>query len=233
MKNKVTVIIPIFNERENIWLMIDDIFAEYNCNILVIDDFSTDWSDILLYDIQKKYWEELWFIEKKEWIDSKWLTDSIIKWISTTTTEYFIVMDWDFQHPISKIKDFISFFESWNDIVIWQRSKIVFKEKKYRELVSKIWNFLINLKIRKNGFYLKDPLSWFFWGKSVIFVWQIENNRKSFIKSGYKFLFEFLKTINVNDYRVVFFDFNFCKRKFWKSKISIKIYIDFIKWLLK
>jgi hypothetical protein len=142
-------------------------------------------------------------------------------------------MDWDFQHPVDSIENFINLFEQWKSIVIWQRKKIVFEEKKYRILISKLWNFLIDLKIIKNWFWLKDPLSWFFWGETDLYKLVIKNNRNKFIWSWYKFLFEFLKIVKKDRIFLWTFYFNFWKRKFGVSKISSKIYMDFIKWLFK
>jgi len=114
-----------------------------------------------------------------------------------------------------------------------REKKIVFDEKKYRVLISKLWNFLINLKIRKNWFKLRDPLTWFFWWEKQFFIKIIDNNKNIFIWTWYKFLFEFLKIIKKDKIKLWKFYFNFDKRKFWKSKINSNIHIDFIKWLFK
>jgi len=234
MQNKITIVIPIYNEELNIWLLINSIFSQYlDINILVIDDFSTDNSIKIVRKKILKYWKKIKLIEKVKEVDWKWLTFSIIKWINSVETKYFIVMDWDFQHPVKNIKTFINLFKKRKNIIIWQRRKINFDEKKYRILVSKLWNFLINLKIFKNWFWLKDPLSWFFWWETLFFQKIIIQNKNIFIWSGYKFLFEFLKLIKNKNVFLWTFYYDFWKRKFWESKINTKIHIDFIKWLLK
>ena len=234
MKNSIiTIIIPILNEEENIWLLIDNIFSNINnINILVIDDFSNDNWVFLVKEKIKKYWDKLNIYIKKD-KKYKWLTNSIILGIERIKTSYFIIMDWDFQHPVKYIKYFIILFKNWKNLVIWERKKIIFNEKRYRIFISKIWNFLINLKIKNNWFKLKDPLTWFFWWEKELFINIIEKNKNIFIWSWYKFLFEFLKLVQNNKVLLWTFNFNFWKRKFWVSKISSKIHIDFIKWLLK
>lgn len=231
MLNNTTILISIFNEEKNIWLLIEWIIKKYwLIKIIIIDDFSNDNSKKIIEKYIKKYGAHIKLISKNK-NDNKWLTDSIIKWILIVKTKYFIVMDWDFQHPIKNIFNFLELYKQWKKIVIWERKKIIFKEKKYRILISKIWNFLINLKL--SNINLKDPLSWFFWWESHIFKNTIKNNPTIFIKTWYKFLFEFLKVIQIDKKDIWTFNFHFKKRKFWKSKINNKVYLDFIKWLLK
>ena len=182
MQNNITVIIPIYNEWENICLLIDEIFLNFKyINILVVDDFSTDNSIIIVKNKIKLYWNKVILITKSKIIDWKWLTYSIIKWINKVDTKYFIVMDWDFQHPVNSINDFLRLFKEWKNVIIWERDKIIFEEKKYRILISKIWNYLINLKLRKNKFLLKDPLSWFFWWNIDLYKSIIIKNKTTFI----------------------------------------------------
>lgn len=231
MQNNITIIIPIYNEKDNIWLLIDEICEIYKeINILVIDDFSDDDSIIEVKNKINKKWNKIDLYIKNNDKDKKWLTSSIIIWISKVTTKYFIVMDWDFQHPISWIKDFINLFLNWKSIVVWERKKILFDEKKYRIIISKLWNILIRLRL-KWKLNINDPLSWFFWWKTLIFKEIININSWSFYWSWYKFLFEFLKFID-NSHKMWTFVFNFWKRKFWKSKVTFSVYFDFIKAVL-
>ena len=234
MLNNITIIIPIYNEKKNITPLLISILNIYKwANILVVDDFSTDDSISSVIKLIKKDYANIKVIEKDKKIDSKWLTFSIIKWINLVKTKYFIVMDWDFQHPVKNIQNFINLFNKWKNIVIWERSKIVFKEKEYRILISKIWNLFINIRLYKQWFKLNEPLSWFFWWESIIFQNIIKNNKNIFLWWGYKFLFEFLKLIKFSTYNLWTFNFNFWKRKFWNSKISIIVYLNFIKWLFR
>jgi dolichol-phosphate mannosyltransferase len=233
MQNNVTVIIPIYNEAENIWLLIDEIFNKYKyIKILVVDDFSIDDSITIVNNKINKYRNNLEIFLKNNKKD-KWLTKSIILGIQHINTDYFIVMDWDFQHPVANLENFINFFKNWKNIVVWERRKIIFEEKKYRIILSKLWNFLINLKIKKKWFYLNDPLTWFFGWRKDFFVCNISENRENFICSWYKFLFEFLKIIKKESVNLWIFSFDFWKRRFGVSKISSQIHIDFIKWLFK
>jgi dolichol-phosphate mannosyltransferase len=228
MKNKITIIIPIFNEKENIIFLIKEIICKYKwINILVIDDWSTDFVEKDLSNVNYIYFKYLHNIK------NKWLTYSIMKWIKNCDTEFFIVMDWDFQHPTANIWDFIKFFNKWRDIVIWNRKEINFKEKKYRVLISYLGNFLINLRLWMLQNNIKDPLTWFFWWKTNVFKENIIRNKKLFYNWWYKFLFDFLKWINIKNTRIYYFDFDFKNRKYWKSKLWFREYLSFILWLIK
>jgi len=231
----ITIIIPIYNEAENIGLLIDVIFQKYSdLKIMVIDDFSNDESkNIVKQKIVKHNSKSITLYDKTLLIHSKGLTASILEWISNVTSTYFVVMDWDFQHPVENINDFRNLFKEGKEIVIWERDKIVFEEKQYRIFISKIGNHLVNLKLGKNKYIFHDPLSWFFWWKTQIFQKEIYKHKWSFIWSGYKFLFEFLKIIDISKHQIWFFYFNFWKRKYGNSKISFRTHIDFLKWLFK
>jgi len=234
MLTNITIIIPIYNEEQNIVALLKSILLIYKrVNILVIDDFSDDKSVLSVKKIIKELWNNTKLVVKDKKNDKKWLTFSIIKGINLVKTKYFIVMDWDFQHPVKNIQSFIDLFIKWKNIVIWEREKIIFKEKKYRILVSKIWNFFINIRLYKQWFKLSDPLSWFFWWETIFFQKIIKDNKRNFFWWGYKFLFEFLKQINNNTCNLWTFNFDFWKRKFWNSKISIIVYLNFIKWLFR
>lgn len=231
MLNKITIIIPVYNEAENMNVLIDEIFYLYqNIQVLIIDDFSTD-NTVEIVKEKIKNHSNLKIFTKNIW-EGKWLTFSIIKGINSINTEYFIVMDWDFQHPISNISNFIRLFWNNAEIIIWERKKIIFDERKYRIFISKIWNILINYKLRNTWLSFVDPLSGYFGWKTKIFNKIIQRNSNIFIWKWYKFLFEFLKCIKKWDFQIDKFNYNFSKRKFWESKITLMIFIEFIKWII-
>lgn len=233
MLNNTTIIIPIYNEGLNIWLLIDTIFSQYSgISILVVDDFSGDNGVEIVKQKKRLYKDQLSILEKED-RNQKWLTYSIIYWINHISTEYFIVMDGDFQHPVENIHNFLEWFVNSVDIVIWERKKIIFEEKKYRVLISQFWNYIINQKLKKTWLHFKDPLSWFFGWKTYIYKNVIIKHKKVFLWKGYKFLFEFLKSIQKWEYNIQTFDFNFAKRKFWESKITLIIFKEFLKWFFR
>ncbi len=226
MNKNITIIIPIYNEKDNIRVLLEEIIKMYKwINILVVNDWSIDNVELLLKKINYKRFN---YINN---VLNKWLTYSIIKWIKNVNTNYFIVMDWDLQHPVKYINNFILLLEKWYDVVIWNRKNIFFKNNYYRNLFSKLWNILVNFKLWNNK--IKDPLTWFFWGNTKFFINNISINKKRFINKWYKFLFEFLKCIDIKKIKIYNFYFEFLNRRFWKSKLWIREYLSFILWLIK
>jgi hypothetical protein len=226
--NNITIIIPIYNEGQNIKLLLSKIIKKYFwIYILIINDGSTD---EIINIIKNNQYKNLKLLSNNI---NKWLTYSIIRGIINCETDFFIIMDWDNQHPVKNISNFIDLFTKWNTIVIWNRKNIEFDIKKYRKYISYVWNFLINLKLKRKWIKLSDPLTWFFWWKTIFFQRTIISNRNFFSNRWYKFLFEFLLKIDWKKDKISSFLFEFWKRDFWKSKLWIRECFIFIKWLTK
>lgn len=221
---KISIIIPVFNEEKNIPLLIEGIQNEFpNIYICIVDDGSIDSTQ----EILKSYtWSYVSVISHNT---NTWLTASIISGLHNCKTWYFVVIDWDLQHPIEKIHDFISFFDDNADIVIASRALEFAHLSHYRKKISKIGNKIINWKLSLHNIHLKDPLSWFFGWKTPIFQENINKNKNAFSPRGYKFFLEFILCIKDKNYRIAEFDFIFQKRKHWKSKLWILQYYYFLK----
>lgn len=98
MSDKV-VIIPTYNEKENIHKIIDAVFAqEGNYHILIIDDGSPDGTASIVKQIQKEKSENLHLIERsgKLGLGTAYITG--FKWALEHGYEYIFEMDADFSH---------------------------------------------------------------------------------------------------------------------------------------
>ena len=96
---KKIVIIPTYNERENIENIIRKVFAlkgEYN--ILIIDDGSPDGTADIVKRIQEEYPKRLFIIErgKKLGLGTAYLTG--FRWSIENNYDYIFEMDADFSH---------------------------------------------------------------------------------------------------------------------------------------
>ncbi len=93
------VIIPTYNERENIALMIDAILGDYpNIHLLIVDDNSPDGTTAIVKAKQSAYPKRL-FIETRS--NKQGLGTAYIhgfKWALDRTYEYIFEMDADFSH---------------------------------------------------------------------------------------------------------------------------------------
>jgi dolichol-phosphate mannosyltransferase len=93
------VIIPTYNERENIGHLIDIIFAQYdNFHILVIDDGSPDKTADLVKDRQLKYSGKLFLEERKGKLGLGTAYIHGFKWALKKGYRFIFEMDADFSH---------------------------------------------------------------------------------------------------------------------------------------
>ena len=93
------VIIPTYNERENIERIIRAVFAlEHGFHILVIEDGSPDDTAGIVKDLQKEFPERLFMIERsgKQGLGTAYITG--FRWALEHTYEYIFEMDADFSH---------------------------------------------------------------------------------------------------------------------------------------
>jgi len=99
------VIIPTYNEKENIENMIKAIFSlEKAFDILVVDDNSPDGTAAIVKELQLKFPEQLFLEERK---NKNGLGTAYIhgfKWALSKSYEYIIEMDADFSHNPKDLK---------------------------------------------------------------------------------------------------------------------------------
>src|SRR3990167_8054339 len=104
MKNKVLVIIPTYNEREHISLLIKAISKiDENISILIVDDNSPDGTGSLVDELQKEYLQ-LFVLHrsKKEGLGKAYLHGYEYA-LKNIDWDYVIQMDADFSHDPNDI----------------------------------------------------------------------------------------------------------------------------------
>jgi dolichol-phosphate mannosyltransferase len=96
---KTLVIIPTYNEKENIEKMVDKVFSlSYPFNLLIIDDGSPDGTASIVKELQKKYTEKLHLIERKAKLGLGTAYITGFKWAIERGYNYIMEMDCDFSH---------------------------------------------------------------------------------------------------------------------------------------
>ena len=93
------VIIPTFNEKENISSIIQAIFAlDKNFHILIIDDGSPDGTARIVKDLQSKYSNELFLVERpgKQGLGTAYIHG--FEWAIKKGYDFIFEMDADFSH---------------------------------------------------------------------------------------------------------------------------------------
>ena len=97
--SKSIVIIPTYNEKENISKIIRKVFSlEVDFNILIIDDNSPDGTASIVRDLIPEYSERLYIIERpgKLGLGTAYITG--FKWALENDYEFIFEMDADFSH---------------------------------------------------------------------------------------------------------------------------------------
>lgn len=162
---KITVIVPTFNEQENIGLLIDGIKDNLQCNILVVDDGYDDTQKIAL-----QCGAEVLQGQRKG------LGQAIIDGINHATTDIVVVMDADLSHPPSYINKLLEpIINHGCDMTIGSRyvkGGDYSNWSKIRQLQS-----IIGVKIMQLFTGVKDSNSGFFaFRKSIIDGVKLEPN---------------------------------------------------------
>ncbi|MCL1937426.1 MAG: polyprenol monophosphomannose synthase [Candidatus Azobacteroides sp.] len=97
--NSNIVIIPTYNEKENIEKIIRKIFSlDSVFNVLIIDDHSPDGTADIVKNLQKEFPERLFMIERKGKLGLGTAYIEGFKWALQERYEYVFEMDADFSH---------------------------------------------------------------------------------------------------------------------------------------
>ncbi len=105
---KDVVIIPTYNEKENIIAIINAVFSQtHDFHILIIDDGSPDGTANIVKDLMLKYNEELFLIERpgKMGLGTAYITG--FKWALENNYDYIFEMDADFSHSPDDLEELL------------------------------------------------------------------------------------------------------------------------------
>ncbi len=111
-KSKALVIIPTYNEKENIEDIINRVFKlERHFDILVVDDNSPDGTGQIVQQLQKVYPGRLFLLERpeKEGLGKAYIAG--FKWTLQQPYDYIFEMDADFSHPPHKLVELLKVLE--------------------------------------------------------------------------------------------------------------------------
>jgi len=214
--NKFSVIIPTYNERQNIAPLIkkiDKYLKNFFYEIIVIDDNSEDGTKLVLKEIKSSKKNFTFHIRKKK----RDLSQSLILGIKKTKFNNIIIMDGDLQHNPKYLPKIIRvFFEKKIDLLVCVRN---FKKRSglsiIRYFASLSLIFFINIFL---GRRVSDPMSGFFIFKKKIYT----SNKKNIYGKGFKLLFDLIyfskRPLKIKEYMIIF-----NKRKNNKSKMNLKV----------
>jgi dolichol-phosphate mannosyltransferase len=227
MKGQVSIIIPTYNESQNIISILKSIGSNLPKNLLtqaiIVDDNSPDGTGKIVEDYMKNlkkmanYTIEIIHRKAKDGLGS-----AILNGIQHAKGDTIVVMDSDFSHPPQIIPKLIESVKKYQfDIAVASRyikgGNIQGWSLK-RKLMSKFATLIAKKGL---GIDAKDPMSGFFAFKKNIL------NGLNIDAIGYKILLEILvKTKNVT---ITEIPYTFQDREFGSSKLNFKTILDYYK----
>ena len=222
------VIVPTYNEVDNIQKFIDSVFLIDGLSLLVVDDNSPDGTAKIVESNFENY-QNLHLIKRegKLGLGSAYIEG--FKWFLNSNYSNCLQMDGDFSHSFNDLKDILeSIFDA--DLIIGSRytaggSTVGWSVE--RRLLSKYANILSRTILRSKI----NDLTGGFNLLSREVVSEIINLEPS--SNGYTFLMEVKNLIEKKGFKIKEVPITFVERESGKSKMNNQIVIEAIKFLIK
>ena len=186
MNREVSIIIPTFNEKDNIKPLFEKLCAALegvSWEAVFVDDDSKDGTANVVREIAAKDNR----VRCLHRIDRKGLSSACIEGMQSCSSQYMAVMDADMQHDETILTGMLRVLENENiDIVVGSRYVAgggLGKWSKHREIISRVATKIGQAVIRAD---LKDPMSGFFMLKRKFF----ENTVNRLSGRGFKILLD-------------------------------------------
>jgi len=223
MVREVSVILPTYNEAENISILIPLIFdrlKDYNVEVVVVDDNSPDKTWKVAELLGKRY-----NVRVVRRIGRRGLASAILDGIKAAKNDVCVVMDADLQHRPEEIEKFIFWINKGYDVVIGSRyvdGGVDSGLRGKRRVDSKVASFLSKLFLSVK---ITDPMSGFF----AVRKSKLRLNERWYT-IGYKFLLELV--VRYPKLRVKEVPIVFRKRLYGRSKMYYREKVRFLLLLL-
>jgi len=224
----IVVIIPTFNERENINSLVEQVEAEfkklpYTLKILVIDDYSPDGTAEVVSKLSKKYKNITLLSKKKEGLGAAYVFGMNYA-LAKMSPDLLVQIDADWQHDPSLLPKFINKIEAGADFVIGSRYIPGGSIPKNWGLHRKIYSVIGNLVVRF-GFGALAPHDWTS-GYRMMQKEVYETVKNGLDKySGYTFQVAFLHRVRTMGFKIAEVPLVFVDRIHGRSKIAPYDYI--------
>lgn len=209
MKSKLlSIVVPLYNEKWNILPLLEEFYkftSKYNFELILVNDWSIDWTHELLLGLSSKYDNFLRVISYEK---NKWYWWAILTWLSEAKWELLSWMHSDLQTDVKYIFEaYDLFIKSWDEKVLikWCRKA----RKLWQEIFSNFMSVIC----------------------SMIFLYrlyEINAQPKLFTKELYNFFDNAPTDFSLDLYLLVLakrkgylvksIDVNFIDRKYWESK---------------
>jgi dolichol-phosphate mannosyltransferase len=216
--NSSIVIIPTYNEIENVRNMIEDVIGRpYNFNILIVDDNSPDGTAAVVKELQEKYPTRLFMIQREGKLGLGTAYIAGFKWALEHEYKYIFEMDCDFSHDpcdLIRLRNSIdngadlaigSRYITGVNVVNWPILRVILSY-----CASKYVRFITRMKIQ-------DTTAGFKCYRSEV-LQAIPFEKIKF--KGYAFQIEMKFTVWKYGFNIAEVPIIFCDRKLGSSKLS-------------
>lgn len=224
IKDTISLIIPTYNEKDNIKPLIERIhraLSGYNYEIVLVDDNSRDGTIEMAESLASSYPVKL-IVRREE----KGLATAVVHGLKYAAGRIIGIMDADLQHPPEVLPSLIKALEDGADMVVasryiegggcpnWGLS---------RKIVSRVASMISHLNLPQSR-QVKDPLSGFF-------MFRRDNIDDAHLKPiGYKISLEVMLLGNFRN--IIEVPFIFEERSAGKSKLRPQQQIDYLKHII-
>lgn len=197
--HKNLVIIPTYNEKENIEQMVRKVFSLGDFDLLIVDDNSPDGTGSIIKELQKEYPHTLYIVERKGKLGLGTAYIAGFRWALEREYQYIFEMDADFSHNPEDLLRLLTACENGADLAIGSR---------YVSGVNVV------------NWPMSRVLMSFFASKYVRFVTGMPLNDAT---AGFKcYTRKVLETINLDNINMVGYGFQIeMKFKAWKHHFNI------------
>ena len=224
--DNVLIIIPTYNEKNNIVRLINDLL-EIKVNVLIVDDNSPDKT----YDVVEKYFGNnekvnILIREKKLGLGSAYRDG--FKWGLDNGFEYLVEMDADFSHQVSDLKSLLAEI-NLKKIILGSRyinEGTVIGWSRRRAMLSKYAN-------KFSSFITKSKINDMTSGFRIYSKYALEKiDYQNTINNGYAFQIEMTVQAIKNNITITEVPITFVERESGKSKMNYRIIIEALIYLL-
>lgn len=216
----ISIIIPTYNEKENIANLIDRIRKYVDCHILIVDDNSPDGT---AKEAQMKHVEVLLNKEKKG------LGYAYMLGMQHSKSDILIQMDADLSHDPKYLPDFIEEIKD-HDIVLGSRymkgGSIPKEWPFHRKVISVFGNKFISLFLGRQS----DWSTGYRAVRKEVYL-KVKENIKDY--QGYTFQIAFLNEARKQGFKIKDIPIDFRDREKGKSKLGMEYLLNTLKYILK
>jgi dolichol-phosphate mannosyltransferase len=216
------VIVPTYNERENLPVLIDELLRHPNVRVMVVDDDSPDGTGQVADDLARTHRERVEVIHRtgRRGLGRSYV-DGIMRAIRQPV-DVICQMDADFSHDPARLPDLIGATRN-ADIVIGSRyvpGGAIVNWPRRRLLLSRFANLYVRLITRMAA---HDCTSGYrCWRRDTLAALPLDR----FMSDGYSFLVEMLFAASVRGARIAEVPITYVERRLGQSKMSRAVILE-------